>query len=179
VGALGVAAFGVVHALAIVPIWDRLASGLLFAVPSGALIGWSFVEMQSAARTPSSPRLTWGFGVLVWVTLLPSLVLANVLRLLSASASTREFGDVAAFALTACLAVGIAHAEATGWRAKVSFAVGTCGLLAASGGPIPVVNGPRARALFLGVTALWLAAGAALAFLMRRLDPAGSAPPVP
>jgi hypothetical protein len=65
VGALGVAAFGVVHALAIVPIWDRLASGLLFAVPSGALIGWSFVEMHGAARTLSSPLLTWGFGVLV------------------------------------------------------------------------------------------------------------------
>lgn len=179
VGALGVAAFGLVHALAIVPIWNRLASGLLFAIPSGALIGWSFVEMQRAARTPSSPLLTWGFGLLVWITLLPALVLANVLRFLLASASTREFGDVAAFALTACVAVAIARAEATGWRAKASFALGTCGLLAASGGPIPVVNGPRARALFLGVTAVWLAAGATLAFLMRRLDPAGSGPPVP
>ena len=170
-GALGVAAFGVIHALAIVPIWDRLAPGLFFAMPSGALIGWAFVEMQRAARTPSSPLLTWGFGLLVWVTLFPSLVLANVLRLLAVSPSTRDLADFAAAALTAVVAAAIAHVCAAGWRAKVSFAVGTCGLLAASGGPIPVVNGPRARALFLGVSALWLAAGATLAFLMRRPGP--------
>ena len=179
VGAVGVATFGVVHALAIVPIWDRLAPGLFFAVPSGALIGWSFVEMQLAAPTSASPLLTWGFGLLVWVALFPSLVLANVLRLLSVSASTREFGDFAAFALTAVVAGAIAHASATGWRVKVSFAAATCGLLAAGGGPIPIVNGPRARGLFLGVTALWLAAGAMLTFLLRRPDAVGSFPRVP
>jgi hypothetical protein len=179
VGAAGVAAFGVIHALAIVPIWDRLAPGLFFAVPSGALIGWSFVEMQRAARTPVSPLLTWGFGLLVWVALFPSLVLANVLRLLSVSASTREFGDFAAIVLTGVVAVAIAHASAIGWRVKVSFAVATCGLLAAGGGPIPIANGPRACGLFLGVTALWLAAGAMLTFLLCRPGAIGSVPRVP
>src|SRR5207237_9959244 len=80
-GVLGVPAFGAIHALAIVPIWERLAHGLLFAAPSGALLGWSFVELSRGARVPSTSVPTWGFGLLVWVTLLPTVIFANLLRL--------------------------------------------------------------------------------------------------
>lgn len=167
IGALGVAAFGVIHALAIVPIWDRLLHGLLFAVPSGALLGWAFIELHAAARGPTTNVPTWGFGFLVWLTLLPSLVLANTLRLLSVSVATRDLGDIAAVVITALTALGVAHHLTVGWKAKASFAIAACGLLAASAGPIPIVNGPRARALFVGVSVLWLASGALLALLIR------------
>jgi len=166
-GVLGVPAFGAIHALAIVPIWERLAHGVLFAAPSGALLGWSFVELTRAARAPSTSVLTWGFGLLVWLTLLPSVILANVLRMMGVSAAARDRGDVVAVAMTALAALAFAHHLAVGWKAKVSFAVATCGLLAASAGPIPVINSPRARALFLGVSALWFGAGALLPFCVR------------
>src|SRR5205823_4308173 len=100
-GVLGVAAFGAIHALAIVPIWDRLAPGVLFAAPSGALLGWSFVELKSAAHARSTPVFTWGFGLLVWLTLLPSLVLANILRMIGASTAVRDRADIVAVAITA------------------------------------------------------------------------------
>ena len=112
-------------------------------------------------------RLPWGFGLLVWLTLLPSTILANVLRLMGVSAAVRDRWDVVAVAITALAALAFAHHLAVGWKAKVSSAVATCGLLAASAGPIPVINSPRARALFLGVSALWSGAGALLPFCVR------------
>lgn len=175
VGGLGVAGFGAVHALSIVPIWDRLLGGLPFALVAGTLLGWAWAALASLPRLRHPRWLHRGYGVLVWATTLPALAFGT-LRRIEALPGWLVAGETAAtLALTALGAVLVARWlgagwRAGGWRVPLVFALGCCALLAGSGGPIPVANGGRAVALFVGVSVLWWLAGLAIPLGTRMLE---------
>src|SRR5690349_6730334 len=93
-GVFGVLAFGAVHAWAIVPIWDRLAHGLPFAVAAGAAIAWAFEGWRGNGITSGL-----GFGLLLWLTLAPMTGFASWLRLSGLHSTTADWELVAECAI--------------------------------------------------------------------------------
>jgi len=161
VGVISTASFGVVHALAIVPIWSNLARGLVPAALAGIALAWAFDHL-SRVRGWHSPMHGARFGLVMFATLVPATAFSNALRLAGVRA-----GDWPG--TLASLAVAIASGASAGWlltrerRAASAVAMATFVLTLASAGPIPVVNGSRAAWLFAGFLPICAAAGITLA----------------
>ncbi len=163
VGLFGLLAFGIVHALLILPIWTRLLGGLPFALATGMALTWAFDEV---ARRRSWRSTTAGaaFGAIIFATLAPATAFSNALRLAGIHAGDWP-GTLGSIALA------LASGACAGWmltrerKASFAVAVATFALMLASGGPIPVVNDPRAARLFVAFLPICIIAGAALAFL--------------
>lgn len=166
-GLVGAVSFATVHALAIMPIWNRIPGGLIQAVPAGIALAWAFDHL---ARTEGWRTAAHGaaFGALLFLTLVPGTAFSNALRLAGVRA-----GDWPG-ALGA-LAVAAATGWSAGWiltrdrRAARALAIATVILTIGASGPIPVVNGPRAAWLFVGFIPICVAAGVATAVARRYL----------
>src|SRR5262245_8915678 len=79
-GAVGFAAFVIVHSLVIAPIWDRSLHGFPFAILAGAALAWAFdAQPHDAAEQPLVSGVR--FGAIVFATLLPATLIANAMRL--------------------------------------------------------------------------------------------------
>ena len=167
VGLVGTAAFGLVHALAIVPIWTRLARGLVPAILAGAALAWAFDQL-ARVRGWSTALHGAAFGLVMFGTLSPATAFSNALRLAGLRASDWP-------ATLASVALAIAAGAMAGWlltgerKASGVFATATFVLTLASSGPIPVVNSPRAAWLFAGFVPICVAAGITLACVRRFL----------
>ena len=83
VGAVGAVSFAIVHAILIVPIWSRVAVGMVQAVPAGIALAWAFEQLVRARnwRTTTHGAI---FGAVIFLTLVPGTVFANALRLAGA-----------------------------------------------------------------------------------------------
>src|SRR5437868_705925 len=76
----GLAGFLIVHAVAIVPIWDRAGRGIVPALVAGFTQAYAF-EI-TADREPSGSALGGAaFGLVMFATLAPATILSNALRL--------------------------------------------------------------------------------------------------
>jgi len=165
VGAVGAVSFAIVHAMLIVPVWNRIPGGMVRAVPAGIALAWAFEQLVRARnwRTPIAGAV---FGAILFLTLVPGTVFANTLRLAGAHP-----GDWPGTIGT--LAIAAASGGLAGWiltrerRASRALAIATLVLTAAAGGPVPVVNSARAAWLFVGFVPICLAAGTATAFARR------------
>lgn len=89
-GLCGAFAFATAHAILIVPIWTRSASGFVSGALAGAVAGWAYTDLgfdarASGART-SLGRIAVGawFGALLWIAVVP-VTLADALLRPSAS----------------------------------------------------------------------------------------------
>jgi hypothetical protein len=165
VGVVSTAAFGLVHALSIVPIWAQLARGLVPAILAGMALAWAF-EQLAQERGWRTPVHGAAFGLVMFGTLAPATAFSNALRLAGVRAGDWP-GTLASVALA------IASGAVAGWlltherKASGVFATATFVLTLASSGPIPVVNGPRAAWLFAGFVPICVAAGITLACVRR------------
>jgi len=168
-GVVGGVAFGIVHAMAIVPIWTQLARGLVPAVLAGIALAWAFDHLVRV-RGWQSPLHGAAFGLVMFATLVPATAFSNALRLAGIRAGDWP-GTLGAVALA------IASGAAAGWlltherKASAAVTVSTFVLTLASSGPIPVVNGPRAAWLFAGFIPICAAAGLMLALVRQFLEP--------
>ena len=169
VGVVSTASFGIVHALAIVPIWAQLARGIVPAVLAGVALAWAFEHLARVRGWHTSVHGA-AFGLVMFATLAPATAFSNALRLAGVRAGDwpGTLGSVA---------FAIASGACAGWlltrerQAATAMAIATFVLTLASSGPIPVVNGARAAWLFAGFIPICAAAGITLAAMRRALEP--------
>ncbi len=88
-GTAGVLLFGTVHALAIVPIWGRLAGGLAFAIVAALGVTWVFHTLARAGRWSLTLGAGLRFGALCWVAEVPATIFVNAMRLAASSVAAR------------------------------------------------------------------------------------------
>jgi hypothetical protein len=168
IGLVSVLSFGIVHALAIVPIWTQLGRGSVQAVLAGVGLAWAFEHL---ARVRRWHRLVHGaaFGLVIFAALVPATLFANALRLAGVPAGDwPETLGAVAFALASGFLAGwlLTHER----RASTAMAIATLGLTLASAGPIPVVNSARAAWLFVGFVPICAVAGLTLAAVRQFLE---------
>ncbi len=168
-GTAGVLLFGTVHALAIVPIWGRLAGGLAFAIVAALGVTWVFHTLARAGRWSLTLGAGLRFGALCWVAEVPATIFVNAMRLAAAPASRPEWVDPVSFLLAAFTGAALFGALGRNWRAALAGGVAIGVLLAMGGGVVPVVNSRRAAELWAGFLVVEACAGVFLAFGYRRL----------
>jgi hypothetical protein len=170
VAAAGVAAFGLAHALIIVPIWTRLFGGIPFAIAAGIALAWAF-ETLSEHRGSQSIRSGVQFGAVMYATLLPAAALDSAMRW--AGIRTFEWTEVTLAVTLAVLSGAAAGRWMTGRReGSIPFAVAALALTFVSAGPLPVSQSIRGAWLSFAIAPICLIAGAALSWLLA--DPARS-----
>lgn len=158
----GVVAFGGIHAAWIVPIWDRLAGGLPFALAVAIGMAWISGEIQ----TQRDMRLAgWRLGALLgvglWLTLVPATLTSALARWTGLHASHASWVDASSLvvtAVTAAAAMSRLQLDALGIVAGTVAAMVT---LLAQGGPVAVPLGQRATGFFLLLAPLYAVGGAA------------------
>jgi hypothetical protein len=161
-GLFGVAAFGVVHALTIVPIWRRLAGGIPFGVAAGVAMGWALYEVYLRRRR--SLRIWQGlaFGLLLWLTLVPMTALGVLLRLSGLHTTTGNGEAVVESALAFVTGALVGWISTRRLRPALALGTASLGLALATAGPIAVLNSSRAAHLFLALTIVLPLSGAVL-----------------
>jgi hypothetical protein len=169
IGLLGVAAFGLVHAVVIVPIWTRLSGGIPFGVVSGVAMGWALYELQAAGRLGVGFLPGLAFGSLLWLALLPMTLFGVIVR----ATGIHGADDTWEVVLEVLLAFGTG--AATGrliggrWRTTLAFGAASLSLALAQAGPIPVTNSGRAVRLFAALAVVYLLCGMALGFVASMI----------
>jgi hypothetical protein len=169
IGLVGVALFGVAHAVAIVPIWSRLPGGVPFGLAAGFAMGWAFFELLRSGGLNRRLLSGLAFGALLWVTLIPMTTAAVLLR----EAGFHTIEDTWEVVLELLLVV--ATGGAAGWmmtrkrRPALALAVASLGIALAQAGPVPVTNSLRAARLFAGLSVLYPVCGVALAVLVSAM----------
>lgn len=161
----GALLFATLHAIIIVPIWDRMTSGLIFGAIAGAGAGWAFAEWYPAAvraRTKSNVGIGARFGALLWVAVAP---------VTGADAFLRAVGLAPRYELLAvavAVLLALAGGGALGWLVTRRFRGGLAGAVAgllltlAMSGPVPVGRSSRALNIFLAVLPAAVLGGLAL-----------------
>lgn len=156
--------FASAHALLIVPIWDRIAFGLLSAVLAGCAAGWAFAEFD----IESTPLAGLGFGLILWLGVVPVTLVDSVLRLTGVAHRYELLAVAVAVGLAIAAGVLLGARFGKTPRAKAAGAAATLLLTIAMGGPVPLPNGRRAIAIFLAVLPASAIAGLLLGALARR-----------
>jgi hypothetical protein len=167
-GVAGALLFATLHAIIIVPIWDRMTSGLVWGAMAGAGAGWAFAECYPDAvrtRTKRSVGVGARFGALLWLAVTPVTGADALLR----AAGFAPRYELLAVAVAILLA--IAGGGALGWlithrfRGALAGAVAGILLVIAMAGPVPVGRSSRALNIFLAVFPAAILGGIALSLL--------------
>ena len=157
--------FAALHAMIIVPIWDRMTSGLIFGAMAGAGAGWAFAEFYpEAVRTRAMRSVVIGarFGVTLWLVVTP-VTAADVFLRAVGIAPRYEL-----FAVGVALTLAVTAGGTFGWvithrvRGALAGAVAALLLVFAMAGPVPVGRSMRAFNIFLAVLPAALLGGTAL-----------------
>lgn len=167
-GVAGGLLFATLHAIIIVPIWDRMTSGLVFGAIAGAGAGLAFAECYPEAvrvRTRSNLLIGARFGALLWLAIAP---VSGADALLRATGLAPRY-ELLAVAVAVLLA--LAGGAALAWiithrrRAAIAGAVAGILLVIAMAGPVPVGRSTRALGIFLAVFPAAILGGIALGLL--------------
>lgn len=179
--------FAALHAMIIVPIWNRMNSGLAFGAMAGAAAGWAFAEFYpEAVRTRAMRSVVIGarFGVTLWLVVTP-VTAADVFLRAVGIAPRYEL-----FAVGVALTLAVTAGGTFGWvithrvRGALAGAVAALLLVFAMAGPVPVGRSMRAfniflavlPAAFLGGIALGLFSPSIFALITRGRPPGERAP---
>lgn len=160
--------FATLHAIIIVPIWDRMTQGLIFGAVAGAGAGWAFAECYPAAvRATRRQNAGIGarFGALLWLSVTP---VSGADALLRATGVAPRYELLAvAVAVVLALAGGAALAWLITHRRRAALAGAIAGLLLviAMAGPVPVGRSMRAFNIFLAVLPASVLGGIALGLI--------------
>jgi hypothetical protein len=168
-GVAGTVLFGTLHALVIVPIWRRLFGGLPFATLAAGAMTWVYASLLASSRLAAGFRGSVRYGILLWLSVLPTTLLGATLRL---TGLHRQTGNLE---LGAELIVAAATGALAGrlWLHSTPRAI-ECGclvtaLVLAMAGPIPITNGPRPQLLFMGFLPVFIVGALTLSGLLRWL----------
>jgi len=170
VGLVGVAAFGIVHAITIFPIWRNLSGGVPFAVVGGLAMGWACYELRAVRRLAAA---TWNglvFGFLLWLTLFPMTAFGALAR------ATGFHGEDDSWEIVFELIISIGTGALVGfllsrrWRAALALGAATLALTLVMGGPIPVTNSARAAKLFASFGVLYPVCGLLLVLIKSLIS---------
>ncbi len=171
-GLIGLGLFALLHALVIRPVWSQLAGGLPFVLAIGLAVAWAYHEFVKAAPRRACAAGGLRFGALMWLSAWPATALANVMRVRT-QASLPAWFDYVALVLALAGGALALWAVTRSRRAAVAGAVAGAVLLAAGGGPLPILRGGRVVELWLGLLVLETIGGVVLAQMYRRF----AAPP--
>lgn len=164
-GVAGGLLFAALHAMIIVPIWDRMTSGLIFGAIAGTGIGWAFAECHpEAIRTMTKRSVGVGarFGALLWLAVTPVTAADALLRAVGLAPRY----ELLAVAVAVVLA--LAGGGTLGWlithrfRGALAGAAAGLFLTVAMAGPVPVGRSTRALHIFLAVLPAAVLGGIAL-----------------
>ena len=170
----GVAAglvFATLHAFIIVPIWDRMAGGLVHGAIAGAVVGWAYTELypdQPRARPAAAAVAGARFGALLWLVVAPVSAADAILRAAGILPRYELIGVVIAVLLS------VAAGSLLGWqrtkrrRGAIAGAAAALLLTTAMAGPVPIANNPRSFGIFLAVLPACIVAGAVLGAALSR-----------
>jgi hypothetical protein len=159
--------FATLHAIVIVPIWDRMTWGLASAAVAGAIGGWAFTELYPDAEASLGKAAIAGakFGGLLWLIVTPVTLFDALLRMAGLNAGNGEYVRVAAAVGLGLLAGALLGRARRGTkRAMAAGAAATLLLVITMAGPVPIANSPRAFGIFLSVLPSSIVAGAIIGF---------------
>ncbi len=184
VGALaGVGAgltFATAHALIIVPIWNRMFGGLMFAAAAGAVGGWTYAELYPEKVSAGVATAAAGgarYGALLWLAVSPASAVDFALRSAGVLPRYEALGVAVALLLAALTGSLLGWIRARTRRGMIAGAAATILLTVAMGGPVPIGNSGRALAIFAAVLPAAMIAGAMLGTaisLTRRTRPSAA-----
>ena len=166
-GVAGGLLFATLHAIIIVPIWNRMASGLVFGAVAGAVAGWAFAESHPAAiRVRSTRGIADGalFGGLLWAAVAPVTAADAVLRATGVAPRYELVAVAVAVVLALVGGGGLGWLLTHRFRGALAGAAAGLVLIVAMAGPVPVGRSPRARNIFFAVLPAAVLGGVALGF---------------
>jgi hypothetical protein len=174
-GLCGALLFASAHAIVIVPIWSRSASGLAFGALAGVAAGWAYAQLGFDARVAAArslgSHLAIGarFGALLWAAVVPVTLADALLRALHVAPRYELIAVAVAVLLAVSAGAFLGWRMAHARRAMIAGAAATLLLTMAMGGPVPIGRGVRAVTIFLAVLPAATIGGAVLAALSSRL----------
>jgi hypothetical protein len=151
----------------ITPIWDRLFSGIGFAVASGIAIAWLYARVAAPHRKP------WfqdgvAFGITLWMLLLPANLFAVLVRLAGLHNPAADGWEVAVgLLITGSTAAAWAHRHHRSPLIMLMSAFALSIIFAAMGGPVNVTRSAWATALLFAFIPIYVTAGILLALAFR------------
>lgn len=156
--------FATAHALIIVPIWDRMFGGLLFAITAGAVGGWTYAELYPDQPDGTRRAAARGalFGAALWIAVIP-VTAADVVLRWTGVAARNEYVAVAVavvLALTGGCLLGWYRTKRR--RGMVAGAAATLLLTLAMAGPVPIARSLRALGIYLAILPAAIVGGAIL-----------------
>jgi len=162
VGLVANLAFGVIHALLLVPIWRQLAGGIPFALLAAIGLAWAFDSVADARgwRTAADGAR---FGLAMFATLLPAAAVDAWMRSSGLRLGDTTIGMIAAVLLFAASGAAAGVLLSRRGSAVFSFGLAALALMAVAGGPLPVARSVRALELSLGIGVICVVSGALLA----------------
>jgi hypothetical protein len=166
-GLAGLGLFAGLHAIVIKPVWSDLLGGVPFVIAIGVSVTWAYHEFVKTV--PKAVCSTGGmrFGALMWLSALPAIALASWMRV-KVGTSLPAWVDAVA-AVLALLGGALALWSVTrSRRTAIAGAIAALVLLAAGGGPLPVIRGGRVLELWFGLFVIETLGGALLAQLYKR-----------
>ena len=180
-GIAGLLAFLVIHHVWITPIWFILPLGLVIAAAGGAAVGWAYGELLP--RLPPRPWTAPVMMLLIWGTLLPGVLLAELRRplftingdsaVLAVSVGRAALVFILELLVTATLA-GALLGWLVGGSSSAARAMALAGLIFAlgPGHNVPLIGGTPGVGKELAIMATIIAASALVlveghAFLAR------------
>ena len=169
VGLIGVAAFGIVHAITIFPIWRNLSGGIPFAIAGGLAMSWAYYELRSR-RSVATAWNGMAFGFLLWLTLFPMTAFGALAR------ATGFHGEDDSWEIVFELILSIGTGAVVGfllgrrWRAALALGAATLALTLVMGGPIPITNSARAARLFASFGVLYPVCGFLLVLIKSLIS---------
>lgn len=167
-GLTALALFAVLHAIIVKPVWSDLARGIPFVIAVGVVVAWAYHEFAVAVPDRVCAAGGLRFGALMWLSAWPATALANVMRVRTGAALPAWFDWVA-------LALALVGGALALWlvtrskRAALAGAFAAAILLAAGGGPLPVIRGGKVVQLWIGLFVLETLSGAVLAQLYKTV----------
>lgn len=172
-GLAGALLFAAAHAILIVPIWEKMWSGLIFGPIAGALGGWALAELTTGYLTlPLGRAVLAGarFGALLWLLVAPVTAADMLLRM----AGIAPRYELVAVGVAVILAVGLGAAfgrhRAHSRRGMIAGALATLSLTIAMSGPVPIGRSPRAAGIFFVVLPVAVIATALLVLVARGIQ---------
>src|SRR5262245_14720748 len=129
----------------------------------------AYAELRRLGRL--APRLGDGcrFGIVLWLSVLPTTALGSVLRLTGLHPRMGYLELPTELAVAAASGAVLGHLWGKSKRATITLAIAVLGLVVAMAGPIPVTNGLTPTLLLLGFIPLFVSAGIILSLSARFL----------
>jgi len=168
--------FGVLHAIAIVPIWWRLLGGFPQAAMATAAITWIYAELRRFGRLEARVSHALVLGAALWLAILPTTA-ADALVRVAGWHERSEFFDVPLAVATAALSgLGAAYLLKLPLPLKLAAPIAVALLVVSMSGPLRILHSERARLLLAGFLPLYLLVTTALLALDRTLGLASTRP---